>query len=1009
MQDVPQESWLNKLQELMPFKVREILLLSSAYDAFILEEAGTLSGRLFGEYSELSLAEAPRITHVSTGAKALELLQSRDFDMVLTVVQVQDMGITTFARKMRGLIPTMPLVLLLFGEADLLQCPGVMDDGSVDRVLLWTGDLRILIAGIKLIEDSRNLEHDTRVGGVRFIIVVEDSIRRYSGFLSILYSELLVQARSLIAEGLNEQHQTMRMRARIKIVLACSFEEAVEIFETYEDRVFALISDVSFPMNGVENPDAGFELMRRFRKRYPDMPVLLQSADHDAEARATAAKVAFVDKNSPQLHAKIRQFLKDGLGFGDFIFRDREGTEVGRARDVFEIEKMLKIVSTETIALHAERNHFSLWLAARSMYPLAAMFRVHSARDFPTMEGLRDFLLRALRHARRAEADEMISDFTHLQSRMDPSFVRLVPGSIGGKGRGIAFVRSLLAQRGFADRFDDLAVRIPKTAGIGTDEFDRFLELSVSRDEIYACKDDQEVLALVLAGKLSNTLTRHLRAMSRILVGPLAVRSSSLLEDSRFQPFAGIYATWMLSNNHPDRTVRFNELCLAIKAVFASTFLQNARAYFQSSPQTVEEEKMAVVIQEIVGRRYGDRYYPHFAGVAQSRNFYPVGSQRADDGIALVGLGMGHLVVSGGTVLRFSPGAPDTFPQFPTARHFLRNSQSRFYALDLKKQILDFRSGNCEANLGLHELKAAEQDGTLRHVGSVYSAEDGRIRDSLRDPGPRLVTFHNILKWRSLPLAEALADVLHVAREGLGCDADIEFAVDMGEEGDKPVERDVDTRPSLYILQIRPMTRRSSLDRQISFVTPEPEQIFCRTSRALGHGVIQDIRDIVYVTRGDLDGTNTPAVAREVGEVNAKLRQQDAPYLLIGPGRWGTSDSALGIPVKWSQIAGARIIVETAFGDRSVDPSQGTHFFHNVTSKQIGYITLSSFPQRVTAEDFIDLEWLESQQEQFRSQTVRHVHLEDPLVAYLDGRKNIATILKPQPEEDNGLTLEEMY
>ncbi len=991
---------MRKLQELMPYKVREILLLSSAYDAFILEEAGTLSDRLFGEYSELRLSEAPRITHVATGTEALEMLQSRDFDLVLTVIQVADMGIHAFARQVREILPDMPVLLLIFGESDLLQCPEVVEDGSVDRVLLWTGDLRILIAGIKLIEDGRNLEHDAGVGGVRFIIVVEDSIRRYSGFLALLYSELLVQARSLIAEGLNEQHQIMRMRARVKIVLACNFEEAVGYLQQYRDKVLALISDVSFPWGGVENPNAGFELQRLFRGVYPDMPVLLQSADPQAEVAARAAGVAFADKNSPLLNTQIRQFLQTGLGFGDFVFRDEEGAEVARARDVFEMEQLLKSVPDQSVAMHAARNHFSIWLAARSLYPLASKFRKHSAADFASVAALRQFLLDELRDARRSEAEELVSDFSRLQSSLDSSFVRLASGSIGGKGRGIAFVRSLLAQHAVADRFPGLAIRIPKTVGIGTDEFDRFLESMGGIDELVAAKDDRSILARFLAGKLSPTLVRQLKATYRSLRGPLAVRSSSLLEDSRFQPFAGIYATWMLPNNHPEQSLRFEELCQAVKAVFASTFLHNARSYFAGAPHTVEEEKMAVVIQEVVGRKYGERFYPDMAGVAQSHNFYPVGSQRADDGIVLIALGHGHLVVSGGTVLRFSPGAPDAFPQFPTAQHFLRNSQRRFAALDLPIQRLDFAAGDCEANLRFYDLDAAEKDGTLRHVGSVFSSMDGRIRDSLRDAGPRIVTFHNVLKWSSIPLAEALAEVLRIARQGLGCDADIEFAVDMGDHGSGTETGKRRRGPTLNILQIRPMTRQGGLDRQVRFVEPAPERILCRTERSLGHGVIDDIRDVVYVTAAQLNGSTTPAVARQVGEINAVLGRARRRYLLIGPGRWGTADSALGIPVEWSQIAGVRIIVETAFGDRSIDPSQGTHFFHNITSKQIGYLTLSAFPLRTTATEFIDQKWLDEQPAQNESEAVRHVRLSRPLLAYLDGRACSATVLKPSLVED---------
>lgn len=987
------DPWFLKFHDLMAFRIREILLVSPAYDAFILEEDGRLTERLYSEYSELDLSLAPRITHVSTAAGALQALDQRRFDMVITVVRLKDMPVADFAFKVKQQFGDLPVILLTFDQADMAQCPGGVCPIGIDRMLLWTGDARILMAGIKMIEDVRNVERDTRIAGLQVIIVVEDSVQRYSSFLTLLYTELMRQSGSLIAEGLNDLHRRMRMAARPKILLATSWEEAVAHYERHKDHLFALISDVRFPREGVEVPGAGFELVEALRASEADLPILLQSAESENAARAAELNCVYADKNSPDLLARIRSFLTRNLGFGDFIFRLPEGEVVGRAADVYEMERLLAVVPAESIEYHAAHNHFSIWLKARCMFPLAAQIRPRTNAEFIDIQHLREYLRRSLRDARLQEQAGMIADFSSRQSGSPAAIIRLGTGSIGGKGRAIAFANSQIVRSGLCDRHPGLDIGVPRTVVIGTGEFDNFLAEDRPPDELLHRGTDRELRAAFLERPLGEAFLRDLRQIFAELSGPLAVRSSSLLEDSRLQPFAGIYATWLLPNSHPDPEVRFTELCNAIKTVYASCFSEDARTYFRGTLYSIEQEKMGLVIQEMVGQQYGNRFYPHFAGVAQSYNFYPVGSQKAEQGIAQVALGLGHYVVSGGSTLRFSPGCPEVLPQFPTAAHFVKGSQTGFLAIDLSQMELDFLA-DCESNLIRYGLDAAERDGSLQPVGSVYFPQDDMIRDGLNWPGPRVVTFSNILKWEALPLASALVDLLQLAQSGMGGDIEIELAVDMGDWGRTVVDREA-RKPCLFVLQLRPMMLQDYADASVDTESHDPERMLCRTDIAIGHGMIGDIRDVVYVTARDLDGFSTPKVAMEVAAINATLMDEGRPYLLIGPGRWGTFDSALGVPVKWGQIAGARVIVEMPFSDRGVDPSQGTHFFQNVTSLRLGYLTLRGRAAKV--REFLDLGWLEDQPAATAGPLVRHVRLERALQVHLDGRKGRAVILKPAP------------
>ena len=985
------EPWYLRFHKLMPHRVREVLLVSSQYDAFILEEDGQLTARIFMEYSNLDLSQAPRITHATSVSQAMELLRERHFDLVLTMPHMRDLDVQAFARQVKMLY-RVPVVVFAFSEAELSATDYDLSTGDIDQVFVWTGDTRILVAAIKTIEDKLNVDHDIRTSGVRVIIVVEDSVSRYSSFLSLFYAELLQQASSLIAEGLNDLHKRLRMRARPRILLATNFEQAIEFYRKYQRYVFAVISDVRYPRNGEEDPEAGFDLARIIHADDPDVPILLQSAEEGLAERARELGVSYAQKNSTQLARQIRSFLKEGLGFGDFVFRLPDRTEVGRARDVYEMERVLPHIPVESIEYHAARNHFSLWLMARSMLRLAERLRPRRVDEFDDVADMRTHLVNVLREARRQERQGAITDFSAQQDETDTPFVRIGKGSIGGKGRGIAFVNAQILRHGLEERFPGLEVRIPRTVAVGTDEFDRFVAEN-NLEEMRTCPDDAVIIGRFLEGRLSEELLRDLKmACLWEMKGPLAVRSSSLLEDSQLHPFAGIYATFMLPNNHPDPSVRLRELCRAVKAVYASTYCQEARSYAENS-FPVDDEKMGVVIQECVGQRYGERFYPHFSGVTLSYNFYPFGAQRAEEGIVALALGLGQTVVSGGNMLQFSPSTPQILPQFPTARHHLMHSQTHFYAVDLTRTTVDFYGGN-EGSLQRFDLAAAERDGTLAAVGSVYRRDDDTIRDSLREPGPRVVTFNNVLKWESIPLAEALSVLLEVMAAGLGQPVELEFAVDMGDWGRLDIPRQERVAPRLHVLQLRPQSTRTGS----TVVIPEglPQQhILCTTELALGHGVIDDIEDILYVKEGAAEQLATPKIAMEVGELSQGLVNARRPYMLVGPGRWGSADPHLGIPVQWAQISGSRVIVETPFAGRSVEPSQGSHFFHNITSRSVAYLTVAEIPAMEKSPPYFDAAWLDQQPLVRETSAVRHVRCEGPLRVYVDGHRGRGVVLKP--------------
>jgi CheY-like chemotaxis protein len=966
---------------LMRHRIMDILLVASPYDTFVLEEAGQLSERVLGEFRNLDLHYGPGLTRTSTGGSALKLLgEPGRFQLVVTSTQLRDMGAAELAAKAREMAPDVPVAVLAFGNRELTDFLARHDTSAVDRAWLWQGDARVLLAMVKDVEDRRNVAHDTRAAGVQVIVVVEDSVRYYSSFLPVIYAELLHQSQRLLAEGVNQSQKILRMRARPKILLCRTFEEAWTAFTLFRDDVLGFISDVEFPREGRLDRGAGLELARRVRAQAPDVPLLLQSSRPEHEEEARDAGADFLLKGSPLLLNHLRRFMADYLGFGDFVFRLPGGREVGRARDLRGLEEQLRAVPSESIGYHAARNHFSKWLKARTEFALAQELRPRRVSDFRDAEDLRQGLLRAVGGYRRERTHGLVVDFDRETFDGTADFYRLGGGSLGGKARGLAFTRQLLSLARLDHGVDGVDVGVPQALVVGTDVFDAFLDENGLRDFAIETGDDSLLLERFRAARFPEDARRDLEAFLERASHPLAVRSSSLLEDSQYQPFTGVYDTFMLPNNHPSREVRLRQLLQAIQRVYASTFTRRAKEYIQATPYRLEEEKMAVLLQRVVGAAHGGRYYPDFAGVARSHNFYPTPPLAAGDGISAVALGLGRTVVDGGNCMRFCPRYPQHLVQFSSVADVLENSQRSFWALSLEAAEGEEATAQ-EVSLG---LEAAEADGTLSAVASTWSAENDAAYDGLSRPGVRLVSFAPVLKQRTFPLPGILERLLEVGAWGMGAPVEVEFAVTLSVPPGQPRE--------FGVLQLRPLAlSREREELEIGGV--EPSRLVCQSSQVLGNGVVDGVRDVVVVDRLRFDRARSRETAQELAELNADLVRAGVPYLLFGVGRWGSRDPWLGIPVAWEQVSGARVIVEAGFKDFKVAPSQGTHFFQSLTSFHIGYFTVN--PDM--GEGFVDWEWLAAQPalRETEASSVRHLRFDRPVVVRVDGRTGRGVILKP--------------
>jgi len=975
-------SRLQDFHDLLRHRIWDILLVSRPYDSFVLEEGGQLAERVFGEFRNLDLHYAPGLTTVATGAEALALLRQQPrFNLVISALQLADTNGAELARAVRDAGLDVPVVLLAFDNRELKDFRARHDLSAVERLFLWQGDARILLAIVKYIEDKLNAPHDTESAGVQVILLIEDNVRYYSSFLPEIYSELLQHSRRLISEGVNLSDKILRMRARPKILLCDTFEDAWQAFERYQADILGVVSDIQFPRGGAWSPDAGLAFARLVRARWPDVPVLLQSSRPESAELARAAGADFLLKGSPLLLRELRRFMLENFGFGDFEFRVPGGAVVARASDLKGLEEQLQVVPAESIAYHAERNHFSKWLKARTEFELAGELRPRKAEDFPSVEELRRSLVGSLAAYRRERSQTAVADFDRETFDLSSDFYRIGGGSLGGKARGLAFMRRLLAESRIQYEFPDVRVAVPTAVVLGTDVFDAFLEENGLRDFAIEEPDDAAIRERFLAARFPDEASRDLTALLEHLTRPLAVRSSSLLEDSRYQPFTGVYETFMLPNNHPFLEVRLEALQRAVKRVFASTFSAHAKAYIRATPYRLEEEKMAVLIQPIVGATRGPRFYPDFAGVARSHNFYPTPPLTSADGIAAVALGLGRTVVEGGNCLRFSPRHPRHIVQFSSVGDVLRNSQRSFWALELEAH-----EAAADPDAGLREtrfdLETAEADGALSLLGSTYSPENHAVYDGLGRSGVRLVSFAPILKHGAFPLGELLARLLEISEWGLGTPVEIEFAASLAAAPGAARE--------LGFLQLRPLALSREVE-ELRIEGVEPQQLLCRSANVLGNGRIEDIRDLVVVDQHRFERAQSRQTAQEIARFNAELIALSAPYLLVGVGRWGSADPWLGIPVSWDQIAGARVIVEAGFRDFVVTPSQGTHFFQNLTSFNVGYFTVN--PD--AGQGSLDWEWIARQTAVRETSCVRWIRFDGPLLIKMDGRRNEGVILKP--------------
>lgn len=982
---------IKRFQKLMQFKIREILLVSSIYDNYLFEEDGRLYELIREEYQNLNLSQAPEITHVTTGTEALEKFSSgKSFDLIITTLHIEDMHVVKFAQMVRQSGINIPIVLLAYDNRERKDLTTNYDTSIFERIFIWSGDYHLLIGIIKNIEDKMNVEQDTKNSGVHSIILVEDNVKFYSSYLPLIYTEIFDQSQRLLKEGISLTHKFLRMRARPKILLCTEYEEAWEYFEKYKEYVLGIILDINFKHKGVKDPEAGIKFAINVRSQIEDIPILLQSSDARFKERAQAIGAAFIHKKSPRLLHELREFMLNNFGFGDFVFQTKDGKEVGRASNLKELEIELRRIPDESLLYHSERNHFSKWLKARTEFWLAHQLRPHKVRDFDSIDGLRQKLITSLIEYKKYRQKGVITDFN--KDSFDPknSFARIGSGSLGGKARGLGFINQLIINYNISNMFEGVEISVPSAVVVGTEVFDRFITLNKFEHYAYQDFDDVEITKqFVAAQKFPEDIKQRLREFLEITRCPLAVRSSSLLEDSQFQPFAGVYETYMIPNSNPDIEKRLDELLQSIKSVYASTFHRKAKDYMKATDYRLEEEKMAVVVQRLVGASHNGKFYPNFAGVAKSYNFYPVPPQKSTDGIALVALGLGKTVVEGGNSVRFCPKFPKHLMQFFSTKETLRNAQQDFYALDLNAELDNVITTIEDMCLKKYDLHESERDNTLHYVGSTYSPENESVYDGISRDGMRVVTFAPILKHKIFPLPEILDLLLEMGSWGMGTPVEIEFAVNMNVPAGLPKE--------FAMLQMRPMVLSREVE-ELTIGEIEKDDLLCKSSQVLGNGAINNIFDAVVVDIDSFERGKSKIVALEVSKLNTKLINEKRPYILFGVGRWGSLDPWLGIPVTWDQISGAAVIVESGFKDFNVTPSQGSHFFQNLTSFRVGYFTVNAYNEN----DLIDWDWLRNQPAEDVLTFTKYIRFNQAISVRINGHQNKGIILKP------GVTIEEI-
>ena len=966
---------------LMNKRIYNVLLIATKYDAFMLEDDGRVDEQIFNEYTSLSLRYPPRFTQVTTEEEALAELKDRNFELIICMPNMDNRDIFAAATEIKIHYPNIPIVVLTPFSKEVSKRIANEDLSAIDYVFSWLGNAELLLAIIKLIEDKMNAPDDTASVGVQIILLVEDSVRFYSSALPHLYKFVLEQSQMFAKEALNDHQRTLRMRGRPKIKLARTYEEAVRIFNQYRDNMLGIISDMSFMHDGVKDPYAGYKFGQYVRKTGLIIPFVLESSEASNKVYAKELGASFIDKNSKSYPQDLRKKIMQRFGFGDFvILNPQTKEEIMRIKDLKDLQKKVFQIPDDSLVYHLSRNHFSRFFYSRAMFPPAEVLKRVDVSDYKDMDEARKLIFDLIVQYRRMKNSGVVAVYQKERFDEYSNFARIGDGSLGGKGRGLAFIGAMVKRYPKLEH-DHFAVTIPKTVVICTDIFDEFMETNELYPVALSDVDDETILKYFLRASLPARLIEDLMAFFDVVKSPIAVRSSSLLEDSHYQPFAGIYSTYMVPKLE-DKYDMLRTLSDAIKAVYASVFYRDSKAYMTATSNLIDQEKMAIVLQEVVGNRYNDRFYPTISGVARSLNFYPIGNEKAEDGIANIALGLGKYIVDGGQTLRFSPRHPHNILQMSTMDFALRETQTRFYALDLKN-LADQFSVDDSFNLLRLNLKDADADGSLKFIVSTYDPYDQVIRDGYYPGGRKILSFVNVLQHEVFPLADTLDQILHVGQDEMGRPIEIEFAVNID-----PQNLGFAT---FYLLQVRPIVdNKEVMEEDLTLV--EQEDTILTSTSVLGHGIVTDVQDIIYVKTGAFCSSNNQSIAYDIEKMNRQFTGEEKNYVLVGPGRWGSSDSWLGIPVKWPHISNARVIVECGLENYRVDPSQGTHFFQNLTSFGVGYFTINPFK----GDGWFDERYLNSLPAVEETEYLRHVRFDKPVVIKMDGKKSLGVVLKPE-------------
>ncbi len=972
--------------QLMQNRINKILIVCSNYDYYMLEEDGRIDESIFNEYTALNLRYPPSFTHANSAKRALIILSTDKIDLVITWLDIGNYKVFETSKIIKESFPNVPIAALSHYSSELRKKILNANAGIIDFVFHWNGNVDIFLAIIKLTEDRMNAEKDINQIGVKAILLVEDSLRFYSRYLPIIYKIILKQTRSFMSEGLNEHRGMMLMRGRPKILLATNYEDGVQLFKKFKNNLLGVISDVNYFKDGKRDPKAGFQFLKYVRSIERYFPFLIQSSDKGNEKLALELKGKFLWKHSETIEEELKKYINKYFSFGDFEFWDPVQEKVlVTVKDLNGLQKALSKVSKEAILYHAIRSEYSKWLRSRALFPLADLFSKVEYDDFDDTEKIRTFLINAIKAYRVYRSRGIISKFNKNKYDEYLGFARIGDGALGGKGRGLAFIDSFLKRHKLDQKYKEISITIPRTVVLSTEVFDEFIEKHNLINFVARTKDDNKILNEFIEKPLPQWVLEDIQAFLNVSKLPIAIRSSSVLEDSHYQPFAGIFATYMLPNNQDDKMLTM--VANAIKSVIASAFFQNSKAYLKATSHTIEESKMAVILQEVTGKQYEDVYYPNISGVARSINFYPIGNEKSNEGIANIALGLGEIIVGGGRTLRFSPFHPKKVLQLSSPDSTQRETQQYFYGLDMNPDSYKV-STNEAINKKKITIRNAKEHTSLKFVASTYDLQNNIIKPGVMHDGIRVITFDNILKYNTFPLPEILIDLLRIGQREMRSPIEIEFAINLDVPSGQPKK--------FSFLQIRPIVESNQ-----SFSTlPEDFNVndsIIYSESALGNGKYDDIYDFVYVKPETFNSSNTQQIAKAVEKINSKFTELNKHYILVGPGRWGSSDPWLGIPVIWPQISSAKIIVEAGLNDFRIDPSQGTHFFQNLTSFKVGYLTINPFMD----DGFLDLDYLNKQSAVFEDTFLRHIRFKKPLTIIIDGQNNKAAIFKEEYKPSN--------